>query len=58
MDYHHNARLTIIGREELAISVVEGRLSLREPARKLRAADAGGCRHCAHIHFQRQRNLA
>ena len=32
MDYHHNARLTIIGREELAKSVVEGRLSLREAA--------------------------
>ena len=32
MDYHHNARQTIHGREELAKSVVEGRLSLREAA--------------------------
>jgi transposase InsO family protein len=32
MDYHHHARLTIFSREELAKSVVEGRLSLREAA--------------------------
>jgi transposase InsO family protein len=32
MDYHHHARLTIHSREELARSVVEGRLSLREAA--------------------------
>jgi transposase InsO family protein len=32
MDYHHHARLTIYSREQLAISVVEGRLSLREAA--------------------------
>ncbi len=32
MDYHHNARLLIRGREELANSVLEGRLSLREAA--------------------------
>ena len=32
MDYHHHARLTIYSREELARSVVEGRLSLREAA--------------------------
>ena len=32
MDYHHHARLTIFSREELARSVVEGRLSLREAA--------------------------
>ena len=32
MDYHHNARLLIRGREELAKSVLEGRLSLREAA--------------------------
>ena len=30
MDYHHHARLTIIGREELAKGVLEGRLSLKE----------------------------
>ena len=28
MDYHHHARLTIYSREQLARSVVEGRLSL------------------------------
>ena len=32
MDYHHHARLTIYSREQLANSVVEGRLSLREAA--------------------------
>jgi transposase InsO family protein len=32
MDYHHHARLTIFSREQLAKSVVEGRLSLREAA--------------------------
>jgi transposase InsO family protein len=32
MDYHHHARLTMYSREQLAKSVVEGRLSLREAA--------------------------
>jgi len=32
MDYHHHARLTISSREQLAKSVVEGRVSLREAA--------------------------
>jgi transposase InsO family protein len=32
MDYHHHARLTVHGREVLAKSVVEGRLSLCEAA--------------------------
>ena len=32
MDYHHHARLTIYSREQLAKSVLEGRLSLREAA--------------------------
>jgi transposase InsO family protein len=32
MDYHHHARLTIHSREQLAKSVLEGRLSLREAA--------------------------
>ena len=32
MDYHHHARLTIHGREQLAKSVVEGRLGLCEAA--------------------------
>ena len=32
MDYHHHARLTIYSREQLAKSVVEGRLRLREAA--------------------------
>ena len=32
MDYHHHARLTIYSREQMAKSVVEGRLSLREAA--------------------------
>jgi transposase InsO family protein len=32
MDYHHHARLTTYGREQLARSVVEGRLSLCEAA--------------------------
>ena len=37
MDYHHHARLTIYSREELAKSVIEGRLSLNAapPAFKL-----------------------
>jgi transposase len=30
MDYPHHARLTIVRREELAKSVLEGRLSLKE----------------------------
>lgn len=32
MDYHHHARLTIYGREELARAVLEGRLGLNEAA--------------------------
>ncbi len=32
MDYNHHARLTMLGREGLAKSVMEGRLSLREAA--------------------------
>ena len=32
MDYHHHARLTIYSREQLAKSVVQGRLSLCEAA--------------------------
>ena len=32
MDYHHHARLTIHRREELALSVLEGRLGLNEAA--------------------------
>jgi transposase InsO family protein len=32
MDYHHHARLTIYRREELAKSVIQGRLSLNEAA--------------------------
>lgn len=32
MDYHHHARLTIYSREQLAMKVLEGRLSLREAA--------------------------
>jgi transposase len=35
MDYPHHARLTLLGREGLAKSVVEGRLSLREAAAEL-----------------------
>jgi transposase len=35
MDYHHHARLTIVRREELAKSVLEGRLSLKEAEFKL-----------------------
>ena len=36
MDYHHHARLTIYSREQLAKSVAEGRLSLREAAAECR----------------------
>lgn len=36
MDYHHHARLTIYSREQLAKSVSEGRLSLREAAAECR----------------------
>jgi len=36
MDYHHHARLTIYSREQLAKSVVEGRLSLCEAAAEYR----------------------
>jgi transposase InsO family protein len=32
MDYHHNARLTVHSREQLARQVLEGRLSLKEAA--------------------------
>jgi len=32
MDYHHHARLTVYGREALAKSVIDGRLSQREAA--------------------------
>lgn len=32
MDYHHHARLTIHRREELAETVIQGRLSLKEAA--------------------------
>jgi transposase InsO family protein len=32
MDYHHHARLTVFGREQLAKDIVQGRLSLRSAA--------------------------
>jgi hypothetical protein len=32
MDYHHHARLTIYRREELARTVLQGRLSFQEAA--------------------------
>jgi transposase InsO family protein len=58
MDYHHHARLTIYRREELAQSVLQGRLSLQEAAaefklsrqsaakwvRRFREAGVGGLR--------------
>src|ERR1700735_1110561 len=42
MDYHHHARLTIYSREQLAKSVLEGRVTLRE-----RAAERGLSRQSA-----------
>ena len=52
MDYHHHARLTIFSREELAKSVVEGRLSLREAA-----AERGLSRQSASKWVRRYRAL-
>src|ERR1700737_464613 len=43
MDYHHHARLTVRGREELAKSVIEGRLSLREAGSRVQAQPAERC---------------
>src|SRR6266478_1522456 len=36
MDYHHHARLVVYSREQLAQSVLEGRLSLKEAAAECR----------------------
>src|SRR5882757_1967118 len=36
MDYHHHARLVVYSREQLAKSVLEGRLSLKEAAAEFR----------------------
>jgi transposase InsO family protein len=52
MDYHHNARLVIYSREQLAKSVVEGRLSLREAA-----AERGLSRQSASKWVRRYREL-
>ena len=52
MDYHHHARLTIYSREQLAKSVVEGRLSLREAA-----AERGLSRQSASKWVRRYRSL-
>src|SRR5258707_5488628 len=38
MDYHHHAGYTIYCREQLAKSVIEGRLSLREAAAECRVS--------------------
>ena len=45
MDYYHHARLTVIGREELAKRVLEGRLSLKaaEAEFKLSRQSAAKC---------------
>src|ERR1700737_5071053 len=43
MDYHHHARLTVRGREELAKSVIEGGLSLREAGSRVQAQPAERC---------------
>jgi transposase InsO family protein len=42
MDYHHHARLTVRGREDLAKSVVEGRLSRQSAAKWVRRYREGG----------------
>ena len=52
MDYHHHARLTIYSREQLAKSVVEGRLSLRKAA-----AERGLSRQSASKWVRRYRAL-
>jgi transposase InsO family protein len=52
MDYHYHARLTIYSREQLAKSVVEGRLSLREAA-----AERGLSRQSASKWVRRYRSL-
>jgi len=52
MDYHHNARLSIYSREQLARIVVEGRLSLREAA-----AERGLSRQSAAKWVRRYREL-
>jgi transposase InsO family protein len=52
MDYHHHARLTIYSREQLAKSVVDGRLSLREAA-----ASCGLSRQSASKWVRRYRSL-
>jgi transposase InsO family protein len=52
MDYHHHARLTIYSREQLAKSVVVGRLSLREAA-----AERGLSRQSASKWVRRYRAL-
>lgn len=52
MDYHHHARLTMYSREQLAKSVVEGRLSLREAA-----AERGLSRQSASKWVRRYRAL-
>ena len=36
MDYHYHARLVVYSREQLAKSVLEGRLSLKEAAAEFR----------------------
>ncbi len=49
MDYHYHARLTIVGREELAKRVLEGRLSLKADEAEFKLSRQGAAKWGAAI---------
>ena len=52
MDYHHHARLTIYRREELAETVIQGRLSLKEAAAEFKLSRQSAAKWVARFRHQ------
>ena len=58
MDYHHHARLTIYRREELAETVIQGRLSLKEAAAEFKLSRQSAAKWVRRFRAEKQARLA
>ena len=57
MDYHHHARLTIYRREELAETVIQGRLSLQEAAAEFKLSRQSAAKWVRRFRTEKQPGL-
>jgi transposase InsO family protein len=57
MDYHHHARLTIYRREELAETVIQGRLSLKEAAAEFKLSRQSAAKWVRRFRTEKQPGL-